>query len=620
MKAIMKKLFIILSVILLFVGPGCQKDWLERESRTLITEDKVWNDQSLILGLLANYYNTLSFDESNDNNTNMARYDDAMWSGTGDGTNKSTTFAYSTWTLWSYTLIRNINKSLEELEKYSSLSPSIKKQYSAEFRFIRALHYFEHVKRMGGVPLVTTQLIYDFSGDVTPLQIPRAKEYEVYDFIASEMDAIKDDIGNVGSQTRANKYTCLALKCRAMLYAGSLAKYNSAMPVPSTTAGGEIGIPLSMAAGYYQKALSAADSIINRGPYSLYRKNNDLGQNFYEVTNVKGASNPEVIFAKDYDSSKGKSHNFTQNNIPFGLREESLSSSVTPVLNLVENFDYLDGSDGALKTRTANNSDYIYYNALDDIFKNKDARLYGTVIYPGTKFRDEDVVIQAGVKIWNATSNSYSTLETGDPGSLHTDGGLLKGSSGPHRTQANVTSTGFYIRKWLDPTKGASTSKTLSSTWWVIFRLGEVYMNATEAAYELGNVPLALQYINTLRVRAGFPANSLSSLSMDKIMKERRNELAFEDHRLWDLIRWRKAQVLWDGDKNNPKAMLYALYPYRVINSSDPSKNGKYVFDKIAAPRLQYARFFRLGNYYSEISSTVLSNNPLLIPNPYHTY
>jgi len=615
----MKKLFIILTVILLFVGPGCQKDWLERESRTLITDDKVWNDPSLILGLLANYYNSLSFDESNDNNTNMARYDDAMWSGSGDGTNKSTNFGFSTWTLWSYTLIRNINKSLEELEKYSTLSPAIKKQFSAEFRFIRALHYFEHVKRMGGVPLITTQLIYNFSGDVTPLQIPRAKEYEVYDFIASEMDAINNDIGNVGSQTRANKYTCLALKCRAMLYAGSIAKYNSAMAVPIATDGGEVGIPVSMAAGYYQKALAAADSILLSGNYSLYQKNNDLGQNFFEVNNVKSA-NPEVIFAKDYDYSKGKSHNFTQNNIPYGLKEDNISSSVTPVLNLVENFDYLDGSDGALKTRTVNNSDYIYYNALDDIFDNKDARLYGTVIYPGTKFRDENVVIQAGVKIWSATTNSYTTLETGDPGTLYTDGGIFKGSSGPHRTQANVTSTGFYIRKGLDPTKGASTRNVLSSTWWVIFRLGEVHMNAAEAAFELGNVPLALQHINKLRERAGFPANSLSTLTMDKIMKERRNELAFEDHRLWDLIRWRKAQELWNGDNNNPKAMLYALYPYRVINSSDPSKNGKYVFDKIKSPRLLYARYFQMGNYYSQISSTVLNNNPKIVKNPFHTY
>src|SRR5207302_6319089 len=112
------------------------------------------------------------------------------------------------------------------------LTATDKKQFTAEFRFIRAYMYFELVKRMGGVPLVTKQLIYDYSGDASSLQQPRNKESEVYDFIGSEMDAIKADLGNISSSTgvpsnsRANKYTALALKSRAMLYAGSLAKYN----------------------------------------------------------------------------------------------------------------------------------------------------------------------------------------------------------------------------------------------------------------------------------------------------------------------------------------------------------------------------------------------------------
>ena len=87
---------------------------------------------------------------------------------------------------------------------------------------------------MGGVPLITNQLIYDYSGEAVHLRHPRNKEAEVYDFIASELDAIKNTIGNVNtnsnppaaSNSRANKYTALALKSRAMLYAASIAKYN----------------------------------------------------------------------------------------------------------------------------------------------------------------------------------------------------------------------------------------------------------------------------------------------------------------------------------------------------------------------------------------------------------
>jgi hypothetical protein len=563
----------------LLIVSGCEKDWLERQPKTLILEEQVWNDPKMILGLLANYYNRLTMDQSIETNwRNMAVYDDAMWSGQSneDGRNDLASYAYDRWTLWDYNLVRDINLALESIQEYGvKLTDTQKAQFSAELRFIRAFHYFEIAKRMGGVPLITEQMIYDYSGDATSLRKPRAKEYEVYDFIASEMDAIKNSIGNGVSPTRANRYTCFALKCRAMLYAGSLAKYNNLMGVPITTTGGEVGIPASMANAYYSKALAAADSIILSGKYNLYKKNANLGENFYEVT-YKKTNNQEVIFAKDYLTAKDKRHWFAYDNIARNIREDNLaSSSMTPSLNLVESFDFLDGTPGVLQNRTANNSDYIYYTNLSDIFANKDARLYGTVIYPGTTFKGLSVDIQAGVKVWNPATSTYSGA-------------------------------------------GTSTRGIRSDNWWVWFRLGEVYMNACEAAFELGNQTIALNHINALRQRAGFPANSLTALTMAKIQQERRNELAFEDHRIWDQIRWRTAHITWDGVATNPNTKVYALYPYRVINASDPTKNGKYVFDKMIAPRFKSPRLFRMGNYYSQISQTVLNNNPLIVKNPFH--
>ncbi len=135
---------------------------------------------------------------------NMANYDDAMWSGQNneEGRNNMSNYGYGSWTLWNYDLVRDINLALESIETYSvTLTEAQKKQYNAELRFIRAFNYFELVRRMGGVPLITEQLIYDYSGDASNLRQPRAKEHEVYDFIASEMDAIKDYIGNGTSPT-----------------------------------------------------------------------------------------------------------------------------------------------------------------------------------------------------------------------------------------------------------------------------------------------------------------------------------------------------------------------------------------------------------------------------------
>lgn len=627
----MNRMYKLLTIsVLLASSSACQKDFLERQPPNIILESQVWNDTKLITSLLANYYDRLpshtQIDLGADVNANpprptgwtdFAAYDEAMWSGNNDGPNFIVSYAFDRWRLWDYGLIRDINLAIENIGTYSTgLNAAQKAQFTAEFRFLRAYTYFELVKRMGGVPIITKQLIYDFGGDPSSLQFPRNKESEVYDFIASELDAIKNDIGNAGSNTRANKFTAMALKSRAMLYAASIAKYNNRMGAPIQTPGGEVGIPAARATEYYTKALEAAKEVI-AGPYQLYRANPNLGENFFEAI-TKKLNNPEIILAKDFLTAKDKRHGFAYDNIARNIREDNLSSSnITPALNLVEDFEYLDGTSGELKTRTADDKDYVYYDNLSGPFANKDARLYGTVIYPGTSFKGQEVQIQAGVAVWNAASNGYQFVEGNTLGSLHTDGKLLTGGSGPQRSQTEVSNTGFYMRKYIDPTPLSSTRGIRSDMWWVRFRLGEVLLNASEAAFELGQTAEALTYVNRVRERAGFPANSLTSLTLARLQNERRVELSFEDHRVWDLMRWRIAHEIWNGSATNPDAMMYALYPYRVIRPGS-TQDGKYIFVKLVAPRFRAPRLFQLGNYYSSIDQTVINNNPKIVRNPFH--
>ena len=102
-----------------------------------------------------------------------------------------------------------------------------------------------------------------------------------------------------------------------------------------------------------------------------------------------------------------------------------------------------------------------------------------------------------------------------------------------------------------------------------------------------------------------------------QVSHERRVELAFEDHRVWDLKRWRIAHEVWDGSTNNPDANVYALYPYRVVCPGDPH-DGKYVFDRFQSDRQTAPRLFRVGNYYSQIPQSAIDNNPRLVRNPFH--
>ncbi len=104
---------------------------------------------------------------------------------------------------------------------------------------------------------------------------------------------------------------------------------------------------------------------------------------------------------------------------------------------------------------------------------------------------------------------------------------------------------------------------------------------------------------------------------MEDIRNERRVELAFEDHRFFDLKRWRIAHEIWDGDESSEKAVVYGLYPYRIFRPGHPDNN-HYIYNRMRPTRFRRARLFRLGNYYASIDQGVLNNNPKLVRNPFH--
>ena len=614
------------SIKLLIIGTafasvlsGCGDGWFERDPKNILTNEQVWNDPNMVKSQLANLYNRITHLHGDFNTGGMTEIDDAMWCGALDGNGRNN-FQYGNdyGRLWDYGLMRDINMSIENLETYGTeLTEEEKSLFKAEFRFIRAYIYFDMVRRMGGVPLITSTLEYDYSGDPSYLQHPRAKEHEVYDFVYSECEAVKNDLkANAGSQTRANYFTALALESRAMLYAASIAKYNALYTPTLVTDGGEVGIPASMADDYYRKSLAASKEIIKDGGYDLYNKNADKGVNFYKLFMDK-EKNPEIIWAKDYKNPV-KVHSFGFDNVIQHLKEDNENSScIGPSLGLVEAFDYLDGTPGKLKYMDENNNYKVFDNPAD-LFANKDARLYGTVIYLGTKYRGSDVDIQARVAVWNDEKQDYDLLSDPTLGSTYTDGKTYVGQDGPLDGAQNVSNTGFYIRKYISEEVGF-TLRNYEENWWPWFRLGEIYLNAAEASFELGDEdPAALFYINKLRERAGFPANSLTSLTLEKIQNERRVEMAFEDQRYFDLKRWRIADDVWDGDESeNSTAVVYGLYPYRIAKAK-PGTNDtdKYIFVKHRSSRFILARMFRMSNYYSSIADDVINNNPLIVKNP----
>lgn len=633
----MKKIFQILSIAVLTLGWSCNDDdFLNRPPTGQLSEDQIWNDEGQVLSVLGDLYNRYvdlsTFKTINDvpGWTTVSDFNEAFWSEAGRyGNFQNSGWDVRSWGAWDYGYIREMNLFIQKCTAADKLAPAVRERYLAEARFLRASYYFELVKRMGGVPLILEPMVYDFSGDPSYLQHPRAKESEIYDFVIKEAEEIKDKLpASVGEKSRATKAAALAMEVRAALYAGSIAKYGVNTPSVALP-GGEVGIPASAANGYYTKALAAAKEIIsgNAGAYALYTKKPDLSENFASIFYDK-ANNSEVIFVEDFKLQSGKVHYFTGWNQPRYGAEEEEGGRINPSLNFVEAFEKLDNTFAPIPTANANGTP-IYYNEQTDIFAGRDARLGGTVMLPGTAFKGRKVDIWAGYQLANGT-----IISGDDRGAQKTLPGKtvpeqVVGFDGPIDGFEFTAQTGFYLRKYLDPVVGSGQRGVNSEVWLVRYRFAEVLLNAAEAAFELGQAAEAAGYMNQVRARAGLVTPlKASEINFDRLVHERRVELAFEGHLLYDMKRWRIAHQILDGNaitagelsKDLGKATKrntqpWGLWSYKIYDPGN-ANNGKWIYKQVKLSRVTGADRFQLGNYYSYIDDAIISNNPKLVRNP----
>ena len=604
-----KNIFVLLALMLFTLG-SCS-DFLEREPDTILSDDQVFGDEVMIKSVLSNFYGRVTWGQHIDDSYSYTILDEASRSDSGPDTRQG--FEDNRWRVYDYTLLRNLNQFLKGVRETDVLDTTTRNQLEGEARFIRAWLYFNMARGMGGMPIIGDEVFDYVPGmDITTMQYPRSTEAEIYNYIISECEAIKNFLPTDPSvnAARATKWAALMLKARAAVYAGSIANYNNKMTNPITTPGGEVGIQANLANGYYETALSAAEEVINSGKYELQlTRADDRGRSFYEALSVK-ENNKEVIWARDY-KYPGQTNGFTQSNIPASHAEDIDRAYAGPILNLVEDFEYIDDRDGEIKIRD-NNGNYIFYDNPADAFANKDPRLWGSIIYPGADFKGSPVNLQAGQKY---LENGVWNLITSSPGDTDDDGLIITSVNGPNQSNDQyVNKSGFFFRKFLDETPSASTRGRRSEMWFPRFRFAEAVIIASEAAYELGQSGKALTYLNMVRERAGIQL--LTEMTFDDIVQERRVEFAFEDHRYWDLKRWRIADQVWNGIQDDPVAQQWGLFPYLVNDPGNPN-HGKWIFDKIKIHMSPYPRHFQMRNYYNFIDQGWINNNPKLVKNPY---
>ena len=513
-------------------------DYLDVPPINIIQDDAIFNSESGITSYMTTLYYDLPIEDFrytqqgfNVSGKGQGRLPNVSGEAMCSSSDDISTIGDGTWWgCWDYGKIRRVNYFLKNFPAYKSnfQNTVLADAWMGEAHFIRAYCYFAMVKRYGGVPILREP--QEYVGDIESLKVPRDTEKACYDFIAEDLDKafrLLPDNEEILGKGRATKYAALALKSRAMLYAGSIARYGT------VDLNGLVGIDKALANDYFELAYKAVKELEKSKKFSLYRKNSD--KNFAEL--FLAEDSPENIFCK-YFQRNVNAHGWDVYFVPYQYRGNGFSSNMNPTLEFVEMFEHKDGTPANFAERAKD----TYFDDPSELFQNMDARFGGSIIYPNAIFKGEPCSIQKGLiiedgsKKENATNYEEAVYTANDGQVYH-----IVGKSGSGNYSGNMT--GFFMRKYLNENMPQSeVIENYSEQHWIEFRYAEALLNGAEAAVEMGqHLDDALLWINDIRSRADIKQLSLSDLTVDKVRHERRIELAFENHTYWDLRRWRIA-------------------------------------------------------------------------------
>ena len=634
----MRKGLIYITALAFFLIQGGCKDFLEIEPLDRVSSDYLFQTPAGVKTLLATLYNRMPIEDfvfHPNNGFNVhpggGTYGDCGWSLSSNtdeavihGVSGFTTSPASTLTgYWDYTGVRYVNQflgNIADLKAQGKLDDATYNQLFGEAHFIRAYMYFAMVRRYGGVPIVSDVQNLPSGTDITEVLVPRSTEKESWDFVISELDLAIANLPNERPSDavfRATKWVALALKSRVALHAASVAKFWDKAPLIGDAVTAKLvgGMTAANATAYYQLCIDASKQIMDNPSFALYKPTpatrEEAAKNYQDMFESASFSNPEVIYYVPYidgTSASGQGHptDFWFTPKQFVYHTLYVSSRWGTTLDMVDLFeDYTDNGTGAsvpIKTRTdgvenyvvanpvtTNFSSYpfIYYDNQYEPFKDKDVRLQASVLLPGSTYKGALINMQGGMIKADGSRIVYTDATAVGPdnktyysfGSNNISGYSAFGALGT--AQANYSSTGFALRKFLQESKTVTNLGMYGSTQgWIDMRLAEIYLNYAEAVVEsgLGDPTLAATCLNAIRKRAAHTDDI--PLTVNNVLKERRVELIFEDFRYWDLIRRRDFHTRFNATRR------FSLIPMIDLRQNPP----KYVF-------------LRVHNYYDNAAN-----------------
>lgn len=496
----MKKNLYTLLIVVVTLFAACKKGELDRFPQTSISPNLFFNtEEDLALyvnGLLSQPdRNTYLNDQSSDNVVTTAAVEvKNVMAGNTNAQNLNAG--------WSWTRLRNINYLLENYSK-AAVASQVKNHYAGLARYYRAEFYLDKVKRFSDVPWYSTSL----NPDDAALFKARDSRALVMDSIMADFDfAYKNVRENVPVGT-PGKWAVATAYARAALYEGTYRKYHEELNLTSS------------ANGFLDNAAKVALSIMDSKKFAVHNTGKPAQDYAVLFDSQDLTGNKEVILVNIFDMAKGKSQNV--NSVVFGEYEQA------PAKDLIQSYLMKDG------TRFTDQPNFDKMGFVKE-FENRDPRLAQTIVYPG----------------WVRAPNTTPYVQS-----------LNKNFTCYHQLKGYVNST---------------DAATLNGVDFPVYRYAEVLLTYAEALAELGTLTQSQldESVNLLRKRAGMPnlllasANSSPDLLLQQqfsnvasnvgiileIRRERRVEMAFENTRYDDIMRWKAGKLL----TKSPEGIYFA--------------------------------------------------------------
>lgn len=493
-----------------FCFASCKKDYLQLDLGTALPEEKVFTDPLLASRFADNAYNFM-IDE-------YGRLNDVYKGTTGMFSDEATGSTGSTQAMWSgnyfassdvttvyprmYQGIRIINTTLAKLDAVPWTTDYNPKLIKAQMLFLRGMLYFELIKRFGDVVIVPSALSPTENTD-----LPRNPFAEVVTYILkdlAEADAIlsTESLGTIytpandweaGNYGRVTVGAVRALKARLLLLTAS----------PLHNPSGD--------AAKWEAAAKASKDIIDMNRYTLHNDYNTL-------LNVNTSPEYIMIKVRPPRALQGMMNDFIMS--PGSGGGQGL---LNPTQNHVDLYEAVKRATptGPITSSAPIKETGSGYDPQNP-YANRDPRFYSNIIYNDMAWQGRRIIMYI-----NVPPPAGQPLDYG--------------------TGATFTRTRYYAKKlWPEVYRTGSTATVLVN--YVMFRFGEVLLNYAEALNEAqGPVSDVHRYVNQIRARVGMPPLP-AGLSKDemrtRIHNERGVELAFEELRWWDAMRWKKGPEL----------------------------------------------------------------------------